>query len=303
MVETGQELTLRETPGARQFLDLLRAQQYEKNIFVFAPLFFGLQFGNRELLWDTVLAFVAFSLAASGVYLLNDCLDVAEDRQHPSKKSRPIASGIISIRFAITLSALLFAVSGSLMAWLSVQGAFILGAYVLLNIAYSVFLKHIAVLDVAIIATGFVLRLFVGAAVTDINLSVWIVVITFLLALFLALAKRRNDVLLFLQTGAKARKAIDGYNLRFLDSAMSIMASVVIVSYILYTTSAEAINELHSNYLYLTALFVILGILRYMQISLVDEDSGSPTDIFWKDRFIQINSVCWVLVFAWNLYL
>ena len=100
MVETGQELTLRESPGARQFLVLLRAQQYVKNIFVFAPLFFGLQLGNRELLWDTVLAFVAFSLAASGVYLLNDCLDVAEDRQHPSKKSRPIASGIISVRFA-----------------------------------------------------------------------------------------------------------------------------------------------------------------------------------------------------------
>jgi len=274
-----------------------------KNIFVFAPLFFGLQLGNRELLWDTVLAFVAFSLAASGVYLLNDCLDVAEDRQHPSKKSRPIASGVISIRFAITLSVSLFAASGWLMAWLSFQGAVILGAYVLLNIAYSVLLKHIAILDVAIIATGFVLRLFVGAAVTDIKLSVWIVVITFLLALFLALSKRRVDVLLFVQTGAKARKAIDGYNLRFLDSAMSIMASVVIVSYILYTTSAEAINELDNNYLYLTALFVILGILRYMQIALVDEDSGSPTDIFWRDRFIQIISMCWVLVFAWNLYL
>lgn len=303
IIDIGQELTLRGTPRAKQFLELLRAQQYVKNIFVFAPLFFGLQLGNRELLWDTVLAFVAFSLAASGVYLLNDCLDVAEDRQHPSKKSRPIASGVISIRFAITLSVSLFAASGWLMAWLSFQGAVILGAYVLLNIAYSVLLKHIAILDVAIIATGFVLRLFVGAAVTDIKLSVWIVVITFLLALFLALSKRRVDVLLFVQTGAKARKAIDGYNLRFLDSAMSIMASVVIVSYILYTTSAEAINELDNNYLYLTALFVILGILRYMQIALVDEDSGSPTDIFWRDRFIQIISMCWVLVFAWNLYL
>ena len=157
-------------------------------------------------------------------------------------------------------------------------------------------------MDVAIIATGFVLRLFVGSAVTGIELTFWIVVITFLLALFMALAKRRSDVLLFLNTGAKTRKVIDGYNLRFLDSAMAIMASVVIVSYILWTTSTEVIQKLHSKYLYLTALFVILGILRYMQITLVDENSGSPTEILWKDRFIQLNSVCWVLVFAWILY-
>jgi 4-hydroxybenzoate polyprenyltransferase len=166
-----------------------------------------------------------------------------------------------------------------------------------------VVLKHIAILDVAVIATGFVLRLFVGAAISHIVLSMWIVVITFLFALFLALAKRRDDVLLFLSTGTKTRKVIDGYNLRFLDSAMSIMASVVIVSYILYTTSAEVMGKLQSDYLYLTALFVVLGILRYMQIAFVDEDSGSPTEILWKDRFIQLNSLCWVLVFAWILYL
>ncbi len=163
-------------------------------------------------------------------------------------------------------------------------------------------LKHIAILDVAIIATGFVLRLFVGAAVTEIELSMWIVVITFLLALFMALAKRRSDVLLFLNTGARTRKVIDGYNLRFLDSAMAIMASVVIVSYILYTTSAEVLERIPNNYLYLTALFVIVGILRYMQIAFVDEDSGSPTEILWRDRFMQLNLVCWLAVFAWILY-
>jgi hypothetical protein len=118
----------------------------------------------------------------------------------------------------------------------------------------------------------------------------------------MALAKRRSDVLLFVNTGTKARKVIDGYNLRFLDSAMAIMASVVIVSYILYTTSAEVLERIPNNYLYLTALFVILGILRYMQIALVDEDSASPTEVFWNDRFIQLNLLSWVLVFAWILY-
>ncbi len=292
----------RKTSKTRQAAELLRVHQYVKNVFIFAPLFFALEIGNPELLLNTVIAFVAFSLTASGVYLLNDCLDIAQDRQHPSKKRRPITSGLISIRFAIALSALLFSAGGMLMASLSLQGAGILATYVLLNVAYSLLLKHVAILDVAIIATGFVLRLFVGAAVTEIELSMWIVVITFLLALFMALAKRRSDVLLFLNTGAKTRKVIGGYNLRFLDSAMAMMASVVIVSYILWTTSTEIIEKLHSNYLYLTALFVILGILRYMQIALVDEDSGSPTEVFWNDRFIQLNLLSWVLGFAWILY-
>lgn len=302
VIAKGRTLTNQKISKTRQTTELLRVQQYVKNIFIFAPLFFALEIGNPALLLNTVVAFVAFSLAASGVYLLNDCFDITQDREHPSKKSRPIASGLISIRFAIALSALLFAAGGMLMGLLSLQGAGILGAYVLLNVAYSALLKHIAILDIAIIATGFVLRLFVGAAVTEIDLSMWIVVITFLLALFMALAKRRSDVLLFLKTGTKTRKVIDGYNLRFLDTGMAIMASVVIVSYILYTTSAEVLDKAHSNYLYLTALFVILGILRYMQIAFVDEDSGSPTEVLWKDRFIQLSSLCWVLVFAWMLY-
>lgn len=292
----------RKTSKTRQVAELLRVHQYVKNVFIFAPLFFALEVGNPELLLKTIVAFVAFSLAASGVYLLNDCLDIAQDREHPLKRRRPIASGVISIRFAIALSSLLLAAGGVLMVLLSLQGAGILGTYVLFNFAYSLLLKHIAILDVAIIATGFVFRLFVGAAVTEIELSMWIVVMTFLLALFMALAKRRSDVLLFVNTGTKARKVIDGYNLRFLDSAMAIMASVVIVSYILYTTSAEVLERIPNSYLYLTALFVILGILRYMQIALVDEDSGSPTEILWRDRFMQLNLVCWVAVFAWILY-
>jgi len=295
-------LSNREISKVRQTVELLRVQQYVKNIFIFAPLFFALEVGNADLLLSTVIAFIAFSLAASGVYLLNDCLDISEDREHPSKRNRPIASGSISVRFAISLSLLLFVAGGALMTSLSIQGAGILGLYVLLNVAYSLLLKHIAVLDVAIIATGFVLRLFVGSAVTGIELTIWIVVITFLLALFIALAKRRDDVLLFVNTGTKTRKVIDGYNLRFLDSAMAIMASVVIVSYILYTTSAEIMEKFDNEHLYLTALFVILGVLRYMQIVFVDEDGGSPTEILWKDRFIQLNSMCWVLVFAWMLY-
>lgn len=282
---------------------LIRPHQYIKNIFIFLPLFFSGQILNLDLLLNALLAFIAFSLSASGIYILNDYHDIEEDRQHPKKKNRPLAAGKISKQLAIFLMGAL-ALSGlALMASLSMQSVVILSAYILLNIAYSFYLKHIAIVDITIIAIGFVLRLFVGATVTAIPLSMWIVIMTFLLALFLALAKRRDDVLLFLDTGKKMRKVIDGYNLQLIDGAMMVMASVVIVSYILYTTSVEVVQRLHNEYLYLTALFVIVGILRYLQISFVEQDSGSPTKIILRDRFIQITLVLWVSAFAWILYL
>jgi 4-hydroxybenzoate polyprenyltransferase len=188
------------------------------------------------------------------------------------------------------------------MATLSLNAVIILASYVAMNIAYSFYLKHIAILDVTIIAIGFVLRLFVGSAVTGIQLSMWIVIMTFLLALFMALAKRRDDVLIFLETGKKMRKVIDGYNLQFLDTAMAIMAAVIIVAYTIYTTSVEVVERFHSQYLYLTALFVILGIMRYLQIAFVHLDSGSPTKIVLKDRFMQATIVAWIISFTWILY-
>jgi len=281
---------------------LLRPHQYIKNFFIFLPLFFALKITDTSLLFNVVTAFIAFSLAASAVYILNDYHDIEEDRQHPIKKDRPLASGAISKPQAIGIMAALFIVGFTLMAILSLKAAAILSLYAIMNIAYSLHLKHIAILDVTIIAIGFVLRLFIGSAVTDIPLSMWIVIMTFLLALFMALAKRRDDVLIYLDTGKKMRKVIDGYNLQFLDTAMAIMASVVIVSYTIYTTSPEVVERVHSQYLYLTALFVILGIMRYLQITFVLKDSGSPTKIVLRDRFIQLTLIGWIITFAWILY-
>jgi 4-hydroxybenzoate polyprenyltransferase len=286
----------------KHILIQIRVHQYVKNFFIFPPLFFAAKITELELLANSAVAFVAFSLTASAIYTFNDFRDINEDRQHPKKKNRPIASGAISKPQAIMLMAVLFITGFALMASLSLEAVGILSAYTILNVAYSMKLKHVAILDVAIIATGFVLRLFIGSVVTDIPLSMWIVVITFLLALFMALAKRRDDVLIFEDTGQKTRKVIDGYNLQFLDTAMAIMASVVIVAYTIYTTSAEVIARVHSDYLYLTSLFVILGIMRYLQIALVFKDSGSPTKIVLKDRFMQATLVGWALTFAVILY-
>ena len=254
------------------------------------------------MLTNAYIAFMAFSLSASAIYTLNDYHDIQEDKQHPKKKNRPLASGAISKPQATVIMIILASAGFSLMATLSLNAVMILASYVVINIAYSFYLKHIAILDVTIIAIGFVLRLFVGSAVTGIQLSMWIVIMTFLLALFIALAKRRDDVLIFLETGKKMRKVIDGYNLQFLDTAMAIMAAVVIVAYTIYTTSVEVTERFHSQYLYLTALFVILGIMRYLQIAFVHLDSGSPTKIVFKDRFMQAIIFSWIISFTWILY-
>jgi 4-hydroxybenzoate polyprenyltransferase len=283
-------------------IKLLRPNQYIKNVFIFFPLFFALKIDDFNLLLYSFIAFVAFSISASGMYILNDYMDIEEDRNHPSKKYRPLASEAVSIRTAFILILSLVVLGGFVMALLEWKALSILGFYIILNIAYSMRLKHVAIIDIAIIAIGFVLRLFVGAAVTSIPLSVWIVVMTFLLALFLALAKRRDDVLIFEKSGKLMRNSINGYNLKFIDTAMSIMASVVILAYILYTITPVVTKKIQSDNLYLTAFFVLIGILRFMQITFVEEKSGSPTKVLLQDRFLQTIILGWILVFALIIY-
>lgn len=281
---------------------LMRPHQYLKNVFIFLPLFFSLQITNMPLLAHTVTAFIAFSMTASGVYVVNDYFDMQNDRMHPVKQYRPLASGRISRKQAFVFAALLFFAGFAMMGMLSFAAVGILLAYVLLNIAYTLLLKHLAVIDVTVIAIGFVLRIFVGTTVTGLDASMWIVVMTFLLALFLALAKRRDDILIFNRTGQKMRKVIDGYNIQFVDMAMTLMAGVVIVAYLMYCVSPEVIARTGSDKLYLTLIYVIVGIMRYMQITFVEEVSGSPTKILLQDRMIQIVIVMWIVTFGMILY-
>lgn len=280
----------------------MRPHQYIKNVFIFLPIFFAQKITALWLLSNTLIGFVAFSLTASAVYILNDYKDIEVDKCHPKKKNRPLASGNISVPKAFFLMIILFTLGFSMMAFLSFKATAILTGYVVMNIAYSFFLKHIAIIDVTTIAIGFVLRLFIGSVVTHIYLSMWIVIMTFLLALFLALAKRRDDVIIFLETGERMRKVINGYNLQFLDISMAIMGAVVIVAYTIYTTSEDVLARIHNEHLYFTALFVVVGILRYLQSAFVFKESGSPTKIVIKDRFMQLTLTGWILSFWWILY-
>lgn len=282
---------------------LARPCQYTKNLFVFLPAFFAFKINELETIVSGFFAFLSFSLVASSVYIFNDWVDLKEDAKHPTKYTRPLASGTVSAKAAFTTMASLLMAGGALLLMLPIQALFVIIFYLLLNFAYTIKLKHIAIIDISIIATGFVLRLLVGSVATSVQLSPWIIVMTFLLALFLSLAKRRDDVLIYLQTDQKMRKVIDGYNLKFLDASMMLTASITLVAYILWSISPEVTQRLGSDNLYLSSVFVLLGILRYLQLVLVEEKSGNPSKILLKDRFIQLVLTGWLGIFVWILYL
>lgn len=174
--------------------------------------------------------------------------------------------------------------------------------YVLMNIAYCIKLKHIAIVDVFIISLGFVLRVLIGGFATGIYLSHWIVLMTFLLALFLAFAKRRDDVVLYEESGVKARKNVNRYNVAFMNHAIGIVAGITMICYIMYTVTPEVMARFESRYLYITSFFVLAGIIRYLQVTIVDLRSGSPTKVLLRDRFIQACIVGWVTTFFVIIY-
>ena len=286
----------------RDIIRLLRPAQYSKNLFVFLPLFFAGRLVDLHAAGKALIAFFVFCAIASSVYIFNDLCDVAADRLHPAKKNRPIPSGRVSRRTAVTWAVLL-QIAGLLACFLFERNIFYLCiVYSAMNAAYTLRLKHIPVLDIFIIACGFVIRLYAGGKAADIPVSSWIILMTFLLAMFLALGKRRNDVMIFNETEVRTRKAVDGYNLSFIDSAMMTMAAVTIVCYIMYTKSPDIIEKFHTDNLYLTSLLVVLGVLRYMQIALVSDGAGSPTDVLIRDRFIQCILVAWLVAFGIIIY-
>ncbi len=224
------------------------------------------------------------------------------DREHPVKRLRPLASGSLTASDALRLAFLLLGLS-LLVATLFLDAAFtlLLGSYLLLNLLYSWVFKHVVILDVVCIATGFVIRVFAGGIAAKVWPSHWLVLMTFLLALFLALAKRRDDLVLE-AGGHKILGRLDGYNLEFLSYSMVLMAGMTGVSYILYTVSPEVIAKHHTDQLYLTSFWVILGLLRYMQITFVANKSGSPEIVLLRDGFLISVILLWIASLCFMLY-
>ena len=296
---------------------LLRPQQWIKNLFVFGPIIFGGALFRGEALLAGLVTFFAFSFAASSIYCFNDIHDLPDDIRHPEKCHRPIASGVVTVGQAYGLMVLMFALSmlASLLAghlrittnplsgtWGACSVAGVILIYWLLNLVYCARLKQYAIIDVCIVAFGFVLRLFAGGAATGIVLSKWIVLMTFLITLFMSFAKRRDDVLRMEQTGLPPRKNTIRYNSTFINQALTITASVTLVCYIMYTVSPEVIAQFHNDSLYLTSIFVLVGLLRYIQVTVVDKRSGNPTKVILKDLFIQLVVLAWLVAFILIIY-
>lgn len=305
----------------KNLISLLRPSQWIKNLFVFGPIMFGGELLNANAMAAGLVTFMAFSLAASSIYCFNDIHDVADDRRHPEKCRRPIASGEVSIPQAYALMGLMLALAMAATGLLTLTGtarttslphhglsaamvrtAAVIVFYWCMNLAYCAKLKQYAIIDVCIVAFGFVLRLLAGGMATGIALSKWIVLMTFLITLFMSFAKRRDDVLRMEATGEAPRKNTIHYNLTFINQAITITAAVTLVCYIMYTVSPEVIARFNNDFLYLTSVFVLVGLLRYIQIAVVEKKSGNPTKVILKDRFIQLDVAAWIVAFLVIIY-
>lgn len=294
----------KDSKGLSALMRLIRPKQWIKNGFIFMPLFFGGELFNTDALLAGVIAFFAYSFAASSIYCFNDIYDVEADRRHPVKCHRPIASGAVSVKQAYGLMILMLMLSigfSSLLDDWKTMGIILF--YWCLNLGYCAKFKQYAIIDVCIVAFGFVLRLLAGGVATGVVLSKWIVLMTFLITLFMSFAKRRDDVIRMEKTGEAPRKNTSRYNLTFINQAITITASVTLVCYIMYTVSPEVLEHFHTDKLYLTTVFVLVGLLRYIQIAVVDQQSGDPTKILLRDRITQVIVVAWLAAFLFLIYI
>ncbi len=286
----------------------MRPKQWVKNFFIFAPVIFSLHFSNFSELKQVIIAFFLFCLITGSIYIINDSIDVNADRQHPKKKKRPIASGKLSVSSAIIIAILLLIITLSIIYIINIYFFLIALFYVILNVLYSFYLKKIVILDVLIIAIGFVLRVMIGGVVINsIELSPWILIITFILTTFLGLMKRRQELVrveklkkdnIIIET----RKTLKDYNLILLDQLISITTATTLISYIIYVLDSDIQNKFHTDKLFFTIPFVVFGIFRYLYLAFVMDKGESPEEILFSDIPFLINIILWITSFVSIIY-
>lgn len=280
----------------------MRPRQWTKNAIVLAALLFDGQILNIPALLRTILAAFLFCLISSAVYFVNDILDAESDRQHPVKCKRPIASGKLPIPTAIAAAIILLLIAFPVAYWLSPLFALISALYLVINLAYSNWLKHIPLIDILIIASGFVLRVAAGAAVWHVErFSPWLYVVTTLLSLYLGFGKRRAELVLLNEDANSHRRVLDGYSIPFLDQLITIVSSTTIVAYSLYTFSASNLPANHS--MMFTIPFVLYGIFRYLYLIQMKNYGGEPEEMLLTDRPLQVTIALWGLSVFVFLYL
>jgi 4-hydroxybenzoate polyprenyltransferase len=287
----------------KALLKTMRPRQWIKNGFIFFALIFDRQLFLTQPFFRTVVGFFLFCLISSAVYLFNDIADVEADRNHPEKKKRPIASGKLSVRVAWMSALLLALIAIPFGYWLSPYFALILAAYLVINLLYSRWLKHISILDVLIISSGFVLRVAAGVALIYPveRFSPWLYMITILFSLYIGLGKRRAELKLLAQGASAHRKVFEGYTIPLLDQYITIVSGMTIIAYSLYSFSAPNLPENHT--MMLTIPFVVYGIFRYLQLIQIGHAAGSPDEVALKDRPLQFTVLLWGLTVIAIFYL
>jgi 4-hydroxybenzoate polyprenyltransferase len=280
----------------------MRPRQWTKNGFIFFALIFDKQLFLLEPFLRTLVGFFLFCLISSAVYLLNDIADIEADRQHPEKKYRPLASGELPTGIAQGTALILALVSLSLGYLLEPVFSGILGIYFIINLLYSRWLKHVPILDVMIISSGFVLRVAAGVALITVErFSPWLYMLTILFSLYIGLGKRRAEIKLLAEEASAHRRVLDGYTLPLLDQYITIVSGMTIVAYSLYTFSAPNLPENHS--MMLTIPFVVYGIFRYLQLIQTGHAAGAPDEVALKDRPLQATVLLWGLAVIAVFYL
>jgi len=284
-------------------LKAMRPRQWTKNVFIFAALVFDRKLLNQKAFLDTLEAFLLFCLLASSVYIINDVLDLESDRNHPVKKNRPIASGKLSISTALVTAVILLLISLTGAYFLSKIFFTICAGYFLLNILYSRWLKHLAIIDVLVIAACFVLRVAAGVSVIDVQrFSPWLYVVTTLLALYLGFGKRRAELSVLVNDNPQShRKVLSGYSIALVDQYITVVSASTIIAYSLYTFSGTNLPDNHA--MMLTIPFVLYGILRYLYLIQIRNEGGEPEEILLKDRPIQVTVLLWAITVMVIFYL
>lgn len=277
-----------------EILKSMRPYQWTKNLFVFAPLIFSQNILNVPYLFKTVLAFALFCLLSGAVYIWNDLRDIEEDKLHPVKSQRPLASGRLG-KTPATAAFVFFSLVGLGCAFLLNLTFFILAlAYLLLQIFYSAWLKHVVILDVLLIAAGFLLRVSAGGVVIMVDISEWLLICTFLLALFIALSKRRHELVLLEEDASSHRPILQEYSPYLLDQMISVVTASTVVAYCLYTISEETVAKFGSSRLIYTVPFVLYGIFRYLYLIHKKGEGGSPEFLILKDKPFLAGILLWI---------
>jgi 4-hydroxybenzoate polyprenyltransferase len=283
-------------------LRALRPSQWAKNLFVLAPLVFSHRLSDPRALERALLAFAAFCAAASAIYLVNDLRDREEDRNHPRKRHRPIASGALSPAVAAIAAAVLAGAAAALVWPLGRSATGFLAAYVALNLAYSMGMKHVVILDVMAIAMGFVLRVLGGAAAIPVPVSKWLLLCTTFVALFLAFSKRRHELTLLDTAAVNHRRVLESYSPAFLDQMINVVTASAVVSYALYATAPETVEKFHSDRLVYTLPLVLFGVFRYLYLTYQTPGEKNPTEAILRDAPFLINVALWGVAVVWIIY-